>query len=135
MITRFVYGNEANLMLATRSAGYHSKPHRHDCEQLNYLVDGELYIFIEDEGYLLRPGDFLRIPRNAVHWAWNRGKVACILIEVHAPVLDPMSRRGARGLFAAGETPRVNATARTEVVEYDYPSVERKILGTSTTRS
>ena len=35
MKTLFVYGNEANMMVATRSAGYHSKPHKHTPEQLN----------------------------------------------------------------------------------------------------
>ncbi|MHB8731450.1 MAG: cupin domain-containing protein [bacterium] len=131
MSTRFVYGNESNLMVATRSAGYHSKPHRHDCEQLNYLIDGELWIFVEQEGYLLKPGDFLRIPRNVVHWAWNRGKGACTLAEVHTPVLDPKSRKGSYGLFAPDETPKVNVTPPTDVVEYGYAAVERKILGSA----
>lgn len=47
MKTLFVYGNNANLRMATRSAGYHSKPRRHDREQLSYSLDGEIWIFIE----------------------------------------------------------------------------------------
>ena len=128
MKTLFVYGNKANLMVATRSPGYHSHPHRHDCEQLNYLADGELWIFIENEGYHLRSGDFLRIPSNAVHWAWNCGTTPSVLIEVHAPVLDPSARRGTVGLFANGEVPSVERSPATERVDFDWETVEHRVL-------
>ncbi len=128
MQTLFVYGNKANLMVATRSPGYHSYPHRHDCEQLNYLVEGELWVFIENQGYHLRPGDFLRIPGNVVHWAWNRGTAPSTLIEVHAPVLDPEARRGTVGLFADGEVPSVERSPATERVDFDCEAVEHRAL-------
>src|SRR5215217_7918467 len=73
MLTKMVYGNDCNMMLAVRAPGYHSHPHTHDAEQLNYLLEGEVWVFVEDDGFLMRKGDFCRIPRNAVHWAWNRG--------------------------------------------------------------
>ncbi len=126
MTTYFVYGNKANLMVAIRSTGYHSKPHRHDCEQLNYLLNGELWIFIEDQAFHLSQGDFLRIPRNVVHWAWNRGSEPCTLIEVHAPVLDPDTRRGSVGLFAENEVSAVERSPATQRVEYDAGAVEAK---------
>ena len=43
MSTKMVYGNDCNLMLAVRGAGYHSNPHRHDAEQLNYVLEGEIW--------------------------------------------------------------------------------------------
>lgn len=128
MKTLFVYGNEANMMVATRSAGYHSKPHRHTPEQLNYVVAGELWIFIEDEGYHLKTGDFLRIPGNALHWAWNRGTVPCTMVQVHAPVLAPESRAGTLGLFADNEKQQVNKSAPSETLDIDVSKVEKKVF-------
>ncbi len=85
--TKQVFGRHTSLMIASRSSGYHSLPHRHDCEQVNYVQSGEMWVFIEDTAYRLRAGDFLRIPPRAVHWAWNRSQSDCALIEVHSPGL------------------------------------------------
>ncbi|MEP9375322.1 cupin domain-containing protein [Aquabacter sp. CN5-332] len=128
MKTLFVYGNEANMMVATRYAGYHSKPHRHVPEQLNYVVEGELWIFIEEEGYLVKKNDFLRIPGNLLHWAWNRGSGPCTMVQVHAPVLAPESRVGTFGLFDEGETPNVRKSPPSESVDADVSAVERRVL-------
>lgn len=128
MKTMFVYGNEANMMVATRSAGYHSKPHKHLPEQLNYVVEGELWIFIEEEGYLLKTGDFLRIPGNALHWAWNRGNGPCTMVQAHAPVLAPEARAGTHGLFAEGETPRVNKSPPSDSFDIDVSAIERRVF-------
>jgi mannose-6-phosphate isomerase-like protein (cupin superfamily) len=85
--TKQVLGLQSSLMVASRSGGYHSLPHFHDCEQLNYVQAGQIWVFVEDTAYLLRAGDFLRIPAGAVHWAWNRDRDDCELIEVHSPGL------------------------------------------------
>jgi mannose-6-phosphate isomerase-like protein (cupin superfamily) len=85
--TKAVFGKTLGLFIAERAAGYHSDPHVHACEQLNYVDEGEIWIFVEDEGYHLEAGDFLRVPALAVHWAWNRGDGSCRLFEAHAPAL------------------------------------------------
>ncbi len=85
--TKQVFGRQSSLMIASRSSGYHSLPHWHDCEQLNYLQSGEIWVFVEDTAFPLRAGDFLRIPAKAVHWAWNRTEADCELVEVHSPGL------------------------------------------------
>ncbi len=128
MSTYFVYGNDGNLMVATRVAGYHSRPHVHDCEQLNYLQSGELWVFVEDELYKLKAGDFLRIPTMAVHWAWNRGQQPSVLVEIHTPCLDPYRRQGATGLFGPTETPALRTPARTIMVADEYMKVEARYL-------
>jgi len=128
MKTLFVYGNEANLMIATRSGGYHSIPHRHVPEQLNYVIEGELWIFIGDRCWHLRKGDFLRIPGNELHWAWNRSDGPCVMAQVHAPVLDPDSRAGTFALFDEGETPNVKKSPRTVTEHVDVTELERKAL-------
>jgi len=110
--TKFVYGHDLNLMVGTRPGGYHSRPHFHDCEQINYVAEGEMWIFVEDKGYHLRAGDFLRVPRMAVHWAWNRADRTCVLYETHAPPFDPRTIRGSVGLFEEGEVPHPPTSAR-----------------------
>ena len=128
MKTLFVYGNEANMMVATRSAGYHSKPHKHLPEQLNYLIDGELWVFIEDKAYHLKKGDFLRIPGNQLHWAWNRGTVPCTMAQVHAPVLAPEFRAGTVGLFDDTEVRNVNKSPPSETIDMDVSDIERRAM-------
>ncbi|TQM14620.1 cupin domain-containing protein [Pseudonocardia kunmingensis] len=105
--TTAVYGNESSLMIATRPPGYHSTPHTHECEQLNWLQAGEVWVFIEDRAFHMRVGDFLRVPAGAVHWAWNKSDAPCTLVEVHAPGMqhDPTVAAFAVGLFGEREEP------------------------------
>ena len=88
---QIAYGLESSLMVAVRQPQYHSRPHRHDAEQLNYVLEGELYVFVDDNGFLARKGDVFRIPRNAIHWSWVQGETPCVLLETHTPPLvgDP----------------------------------------------
>ncbi|HEY3472306.1 MAG TPA: cupin domain-containing protein [Amycolatopsis sp.] len=127
--TQAVYGNSASLMFATRPPGYHSKPHRHDCEQLNLLRAGAVWVFIEDRAFHLKAGDFLRIPAGAVHWAWNKSDAPCEMVEVHSPGLqaDPTIREFAVGLFDERETPALAGTPVTEFVTdgFDAAVVEK----------
>jgi quercetin dioxygenase-like cupin family protein len=129
MSTKMVYGNDSNLMVATRAPGYHSNPHRHDCEQLNYVAEGEVWVFVDGDAFLMKKGDFSRIPRNALHWAWNRSDKDCVLVEVHAPACDPSVRKNAFGLFAEGETPDLSTAVETIRTGESPEEVERRIFG------
>ena len=84
---RMVFGSDTSIMLADRETGYHSKPHYHDAEQMNYVVSGSIWFFIEDQGYRAVKGDIVRIPRNAIHWTWVRDPGGCTLFESHTPPL------------------------------------------------
>jgi quercetin dioxygenase-like cupin family protein len=130
MSTKMVYGNDCNLMVAVRAAGYHSNPHRHDAEQLNYVLDGEVWVFIENEAFLMKKGDFSRIPRNALHWAWNRSGKDVVLIEAHAPACDPLVRQNAVGLYAEGEVPDLSTAVDTVRTGESPHEVEARIFGT-----
>ena len=48
----------------------------------------------------------MRVPRNKVHWAWNRSDKPCVLYESHAPgnIGAPRVRDTAGPLFRAGES-------------------------------
>lgn len=124
--TRLVYGTNGSLMVAIRPGGYHSPPHLHLCEQLNYLSDGELWIFIDERAFLLRKGDFLRIPPGAIHWSWNRTDAECTLIQVHSPGLqaDPVMSAAAVGLFDDGESTTTTGSPNNTFVDYDPKPAE-----------
>ena len=129
---KIAHGTDSSLMVATREPGYHSKPHRHDCEQLNYVLAGELYVFIDDGGFLAREGDVFRVPRNATHWSWVQGAKPCVLLEVHAPALigDPGFSDTAVALLGAGEDGAgVRKIGSQWPVEFDQDSVERRVMG------
>jgi quercetin dioxygenase-like cupin family protein len=105
LTAQMVYGTNTSIMLAERETGYHSKPHYHDAEQMNYVVDGSIWFFIGDQGFRAVKGDIVRIPRNAVHWAWVREPGNCVLFESHTPPLigDEKMREGAYPLLAPDE--------------------------------
>jgi quercetin dioxygenase-like cupin family protein len=129
MVVRQAYGNESSLMMATRPPGYHTKPHMHVSEQINHVLDGEIWFFVEDQGYLCKKGDFHRIPANKVHWAWNRSQSDAVVVESHSPPLvGGEIIKGAAGLFAEGETPNLRGPGENQFVPYDQEAVERKVL-------
>jgi quercetin dioxygenase-like cupin family protein len=110
MVVRQAYGNESSLMVATRPPGYHTKPHMHVSEQINHVMEGEIWFFVEDQGYHCKKGDFHRIPANKVHWAWNRSQSDAVVVESHSPPLvGGEIIKGAAGLFDEGETPNSQA--------------------------
>lgn len=93
---RMAYGADTGLMIASRDLGYHSRPHVHDSEQFNYIMKGEIWFFIGEEGFRCRKGDIVRVPRNAVHWTWVRADEGCTMLETHTPSLtgDPELQGG-----------------------------------------
>lgn len=116
MSTKVVHGDECSIVIATREAGYHSRPHHHESEQLNYVLEGEMWVFVDEEAFVARTGDFFRIPAGAVHWAFNRSEAPVTSFQVHAPPLEPQ-REAARGLYAAGEEPAPRGNSRNIAVE------------------
>jgi quercetin dioxygenase-like cupin family protein len=127
---QIAYGRDVSLMIATRQPGYHSKPHLHDAEQLNYVLEGELYVFVENNGFLATKGDLFRIPRNAIHWSWVRGNGPCVLLEAHSPPLvgDPGVTDTAVALMDSSERETVTGIASQWPDDFDRDAAEPKIL-------
>jgi mannose-6-phosphate isomerase-like protein (cupin superfamily) len=123
--TKMVYGKSASLMYAVRPGGYHSKPHIHNCEQLNYVLDGEIWVFIENDCFLVQTGDFYRIPAMAVHWGWNRSDRPCTIIEVHAP---PLAHPHMVPLAGSAEALDTSAHQRNYLVSDQYLEAEKRLL-------
>jgi quercetin dioxygenase-like cupin family protein len=125
MFTRQAYGNESSLMVAVRPPGYHTRPHAHVSEQINHVLDGEIWFFVEEQGYRCKKGDFQRIPANRVHWAWNRSNANATVVESHSPPLvGGEIREGAAALFDENETPQLRGPGDNQFVAYDSEKVE-----------
>lgn len=128
---RIAYGRETSIMVATRQPQYHSKPHSHDSEQLNYVLEGELYVFVDGDGFLAKKGDVFRIPRNATHWSWVQGTTPCILLETHTPPLigDPGVMATALALIGDDEAREgIVAVCSNWPADVDRDMVERKVM-------
>ncbi|MET0500227.1 MAG: cupin domain-containing protein [Candidatus Binatia bacterium] len=132
MISRKAYGNECSLMIASRAPGYHTTPHVHGSEQLNYVQEGEIWFFVEDQGFHCKQGDFQRIPANKVHWAWNRSDKDAVVVEAHAPgLVGEKAANGAVPLFDENEPLRLRNPGINTFVPYDSAAVEKKYSGKS----
>lgn len=123
-----IYGSQCGMMVATRASGYHSSPHKHVAEQLNYVTDGEMWIFVEREGFLLEKGDFLRIPPMAVHWAWIRSPGPCTMVEAFSPA-HWISREGTVGLLMEGEARAEELSVNISTPVEFAAEVEREFFG------
>jgi quercetin dioxygenase-like cupin family protein len=127
MVSKKGYGNECSLMIATRAPGYHTKPHAHESEQINYVMEGEIWFFVEDKGFHCKKGDFQRIPADKIHWAWNRSDKDAVVAEAHAPgLVGGRAGEYAVGLFDDGETPQVRGPGVNKFVPYDAEKTEAK---------
>jgi quercetin dioxygenase-like cupin family protein len=127
MVVRKVYGNGCDLMIARRAPGYKTKPHSHESDQINHILEGEIWYFVEDEGFLCKKGDFVRIPGNKVQWEWNRSDADAVVVETHSPpMIGGQSIEGAVGLFKEGVAPEIQGPGENKFVAYDTDSVERK---------
>jgi quercetin dioxygenase-like cupin family protein len=59
--------------------------HRHDNEQIGFLISGELTAILEDEEVTLHPGDSYAFESGELHGAENRGEDPAIGIGVLSP--------------------------------------------------
>ncbi|WP_411968898.1 cupin domain-containing protein [Haloferax sp. YSSS75] len=133
LVTRMVYGKSMSMVYAERPADYHSTPHVHDAEQFNYVLEGKIWIFVEDEADLLEPGDFSRVPRMAVHWS-KVEEGPCVMVESHSPPyigdegLAGANKEKVVGLFTDDETPEASAEASNVWAADSYAEHEDELI-------
>jgi len=129
---KIAYGKTCSLIHATREPGYHSKPHKHDAEQLNYVLQGEVCVFIGDEVIHAKAGDIVRVPSNVIHWSWVQGDSPCTVIEMHTPSLigDPGVLDTAVSLLGDGEEAEGMSYVQSEYLpDFDPAPYEAKVSG------
>jgi quercetin dioxygenase-like cupin family protein len=85
-ITTHIVGGESMSIMFTVRDGYKARPHFHASEQLSYVIDGEIWTFIEGRAFRSPAGDFVRVPGNADHWAMATPGKPAVVFEVHTPL-------------------------------------------------
>jgi quercetin dioxygenase-like cupin family protein len=128
---RMVYGTDTGMMIAHRQKGYHSRPHKHDSEQFNYVLDGEIWFFIGDQGFRCVKGDIVRVPREVVHWTWVRSDLGCTMIETHTPSLTGDSALAERAMPLATSGENIDPAKGVNNIWVDYAQsvdVERRAI-------
>jgi quercetin dioxygenase-like cupin family protein len=59
--------------------------HKHDSEQITYVLEGELFFKTDDTVYRLAKGDCILVPRNIDHEVWTE-KSSVKAIDAWSPV-------------------------------------------------
>jgi quercetin dioxygenase-like cupin family protein len=71
-------GAELTVGLATFNAGKSNVEHTHpNCEEVVYVLDGEVEHTLGDQTTILRSGDLIVVPRNVPHRLINNSDAAC----------------------------------------------------------
>ena len=60
-------------------------PHRHTCEEMFLVVEGEIELFFRDERVRAPAGTAVNVPANAPHMFKNRSDTAARVLNVVAP--------------------------------------------------
>jgi mannose-6-phosphate isomerase-like protein (cupin superfamily) len=72
--------------------------HAHDgVDEVVRVIEGIVYLVIEDDEHVLTPGDEAVIPAGAAHRRWNAGDEHAHVVEIHRP---PARARAAERLAA-----------------------------------
>jgi quercetin dioxygenase-like cupin family protein len=80
--------DDANVLIHFHfySAGSRVQPHQHaDSVDIYYVIEGEGLVTIGDEERVLRKGDMVAIPKNAVHGVVNPHQQPLIMLDILAP--------------------------------------------------
>lgn len=77
-----VPGERMILGLARKTPGTGSKPHKHNAEQFNYMVQGTVHAVVGDEEMTVTKGGVVYIPANVVHTITAIGDEDVIFLTV-----------------------------------------------------
>jgi quercetin dioxygenase-like cupin family protein len=78
-------GDRAGMKYWRVEPGATLPAHRHDHEQIGYMISGTLVACVEGEEVLLEPGDSYRFASNEHHGAENRGEEPAVGVGILAP--------------------------------------------------
>jgi quercetin dioxygenase-like cupin family protein len=79
-------GTAMTLGVVEIAPGETNPRHFHDCEEVLYLIEGELLHAVGDEWLRMRAGDAIRLPKGTPHQARNTGSgPARMVVAYDAP--------------------------------------------------
>ena len=82
------YQTKGAFTLIEQTMPYSSGPPPHihtNMEEMFYILQGEMTIFISDTIYMFKPGTFGFIPRNTVHYFKVTSKEDCKVLNFYTP--------------------------------------------------
>ena len=82
---RAVHGDRITMAAVDLDPDLLVPEHRHENEQLGFVLKGSVTMMIAGQEKELRVGDAYRIPSNAPHWA-RSGHEGATVMDVFAPV-------------------------------------------------
>ncbi len=89
-------GAEQTIGLATFDAGKGNVEHVHpNCEEIVYVLEGEVEHTLGDQRTLLKAGDLIVVPRNVPHRLTNVGSAAvraCVIFSSPDRQFEPTGR-------------------------------------------
>ncbi|MDP3057835.1 MAG: cupin domain-containing protein [bacterium] len=63
-----------------------SRKHKHDWEQVNYIISGEGLLFVNDDSSLnVKQGMIIHLPSEVMHWFENTSDADFIILGVLGP--------------------------------------------------
>jgi quercetin dioxygenase-like cupin family protein len=102
-------GGETMAILLSERVGLKARPHLHAAEQISYVVEGEVWTFIDDRVVFSKAGDVIRVPGNVVHWALVEPGKKAVTFEVHTPLQgDPVTAHGMNWLVPPHRVPNLS---------------------------
>ncbi|MBW5445811.1 cupin domain-containing protein [Cohnella sp. CFH 77786] len=72
--------NDHALRIAVIDGEFHWHQHE-DCDELFMVLEGELFIDLEDKTISLKPGELFTIPRNVMHRTWSKERTVNLCFE------------------------------------------------------
>ncbi|QCR34299.1 cupin domain-containing protein [Lysinibacillus sp. SGAir0095] len=72
--------NDHALRIAVINGEFHWHKHE-NCDELFMVLEGELFIDLEDKTVALKPGEIFTIPRNVMHRTWSKERTVNLCFE------------------------------------------------------
>jgi quercetin dioxygenase-like cupin family protein len=85
---RAINGERLTMALVELDPNQPVPEHRHENEQMGFVVRGQMEMRVGDETRLLTPGETYSIPSNTPHAVVKTGPEGCVVMDIFAPVRD-----------------------------------------------
>lgn len=83
--------------------GGYTPPHYHErTDEVSYLLEGELGVWLAEEEFVVGAGSFVVRPKRVPHAFWNKGRTAARFLDMYAPAGFERWFEALERLFADG---------------------------------